>query len=138
MPGVAGENSKLFHHYDRVTWMQYVDFTAMTYTANYTYDNGTRFYHQIAILAEADFYELDHFKYLLGNLLSKTLVGKYRMDFRCYPTLFECLPAYYAHRSDINMTDELEYDNLKELHNTAINRFIKLYGWLNKSSAYTI
>ena len=116
--------------------MQYADFTAMTYTANFTYDNGTRFYHQIAILAEADFYELDHFKYLLGNLLSRTPIGKYRMDFKCYPTLFECLPAYYAHRPDINMTDELEFNNLMELHDIAINRFIKLYGLFNISNTY--
>jgi len=95
--------------------------TEMAYTINRTYENGTTYYWQVAILADAEFEELYHLKDLLGHRLSETPLGHYRMSFHCYPLLFRFLSA------DYNTTDTMETDNLLQLRVIALNRFAKLY-----------
>jgi len=99
---------------------QGVNITEMTYTINHTYKNGTTYYWQMAVLADAQFKELYHFKDLLGYRLSETPLGEYRMLFHCYPTLFRL-------NSDYNTTDTIETNNLLQPYSIALNRFAQLY-----------
>jgi len=103
---------------------QGANITEMTYTINHTYENGTTYYWQIAVLANAQFEELYHFKDLLGYRLSETPLGEYGMLFHCYPTLFKLLS------SDYNTTDTIETNNLLKPCSIALNRFAQLYNEL--------
>jgi len=99
---------------------QDLNITAMTWTIDYTYGNGTTYYRQVAVLADARSEELYRLKDLLGYRLSETPLGDCRMSFRCYPTLFKLGFNY-------NMTGTIETDSLYQLHLIALNRFVKLY-----------
>jgi len=97
------------------------NFTEMAYTINRTYENGITYYHQVAILADAEFEELYRIRDLLGKRLSETPLGYYRMNFRCHPILFRFLST------DYNTTDTIETNNLLQPRSVALNRFAKLY-----------
>jgi len=95
--------------------------TEMAYTINRTYENGTTYYWQVAILADAEFEELYRLKDLLGHRLSETPLGYYRMNFHCHPILFRFLST------DYNTTDTIDTNNILQPRSIALNRFAKLY-----------
>jgi hypothetical protein len=104
-----------------LAWGMGVNATATTDTINRTYGNGTTYYWQIAVLADARFEELYHLRDLLGYRLSETPLRDCRMSFHCYPTLFRFLGSNY------NTTNTIEMDSLSQLRTIALNRFAKLY-----------
>jgi hypothetical protein len=111
--------------------MKLADWENMVFVTDYTEENGTHYYREVAILAQADFRQLAHFTVFLGRTLSIAPV-KYKLTISYYPTLtlmpqFHLCEGMFYDQLKHMAVEEIEDPDLARLHEIALIRFANLY-----------